>query len=69
MLEALNHVIGMVQPLGLHQEIKKSILHASSTSSKLWWPCWIINISTSKAVAVMVLVRKLVNDDLKQGHI
>ena len=71
MLEALNYVVGMVQPFGLCQEITNIPFGATSTSCKVWcilWPCWIVIISTNQVV-IMVLVKwqwpKLTNNDQK----
>ena len=71
MLEALNYVIGIVQPFELHLEIKKNIpLGVSDTSCKL--RCSHVGlslISTSKVVVMMLLVKwkqpKLTDNDLK----
>ena len=61
MLEVLDYVIGMMQLEGLRYANNKNIpLRASSTSCKRWGGhvgTWIITISTSKVVIMVVVNR------------
>ena len=68
--QALNYVIGVAQPKGLHQEIRKTSPWSKQYEPQtMQWPCWITTIFTCKVVVITVLVNwrqpKLTKNELK----